>query len=103
MSLRVDSVAYAEPVLAAELLAGEVYFVVNSGEERLFIPFVNPLVFIGRNLEEGDTDSLYFQSFESYAAGVHLHPMVTIWPMCFTCAGFNHIFEYGKALDRLMA
>jgi hypothetical protein len=96
----------AEPVLAAELRAGEVYFAVNFGDERLLIPFVEPRVFMGRNLNEGDTDPLYFQGFESYAVGVRYKPNADNDPAAFHVRGaedLKHIFEFEKALDRVLA
>ena len=69
-----DIESYAEPVLANELRAGEVYFAVNFGDQQLLIPFVEPKVFIGRNLDEGDTDLLFFQSFRDLRRGYSLQP-----------------------------
>ncbi len=98
--------SYAEPVLANELREGEVYFAVNFGDQQLLIPFVEPKVFIGRNLDQGDTDLLFFQSFETYAAGVRYNPNADNDPAAFYVRGpedLKHIFEYEKALDRLLA
>ncbi len=67
-----DLKSYAEPVSATDLRVGEVYFNVQFEDDKLHIPVVEPLIFLGRNLDEGDTNFLYFQDFESYAMGVRL-------------------------------
>ena len=91
--------SYAEPASAEELRAGEVYFAVNLEDPKLPVPFVKPVMFLGRNLEEGDIELLYFQSFETHAAGVRFTPHGDHEADAFHARGpedLNHIFEYEK-------
>jgi hypothetical protein len=36
----------------------------------MLVPELDPLVFIGRNLEPGDSERLYFQDAASYTSGI---------------------------------
>jgi hypothetical protein len=56
---------YAVPISARDLRKGEVYFTVQFADEKLLVPIVEPLNFVGRNLEKGDSNALYFQKFGS--------------------------------------
>jgi hypothetical protein len=97
---------YAEPVSPSDLLEGEVYFSVQYADERLLVPIVEPLIFVGRNLAEGDEDLLYFQNFESYSIGVRYDPANQENGTDFHVRGpedLKHIFEYEKALNSLMS
>jgi hypothetical protein len=51
-------------------VVGSTYFVVHYLDERLSIPELKPVVFIGRNRAEGSSADLYFQDARSYIAGV---------------------------------
>src|SRR5688572_11974226 len=46
---------FAEHVLWPDLVVGHTYFAVNFVDDDLHVPEVRPLVFIGRNLNEGDS------------------------------------------------
>ena len=94
----------AEPVSADELREGEVYFSVQFADEKLCVPIVEPLVFVGRNLDEGDTDLLYFQKFESHSTGVR-YTSAEGNSEDFEARGpdeIKHIFEFERALDVLL-
>jgi hypothetical protein len=96
---------YAEPVSAAELKVGEVYFFLNY-VDHLITPTMETVVFIGRNLEEGDVGILYFQDVRSYRQGVSYESTTegdseaTIHAALESQTG--HIFEYEQALDGLL-
>ncbi len=62
--------SYAEFVLASELKEGQVYFCVRYCDEEMLIPKMEPLVFIGLNLEPGDVGRAYFQDLDSYEQGI---------------------------------
>jgi hypothetical protein len=97
--------SFAEPVLAADLRAGEVYFTVQYVDDKLCVPIISPLIFLGKNLTEGDTDLLYFQDFESHAMGIRYESRTDEESVAFYGYGsheLNHIFEYERALDLLM-
>ena len=95
---------YAEPVSPEALSEGRVYFAVQFIDGELLIPTVEPLVFIGRDLD-AEAPGLYFQDAESYHAGVRVgsgdenekHATV------YTQRTVKHVFEYERALDQLLA
>ncbi len=96
---------YAEPVTAAELQGGRVYFAVQFLDEQMLVPTVEPFVFLGKNLRTGDVDRLYFQCFESYSRGVRLEAATENDQYSFQITserGIKHMFEYERALDVLM-
>ena len=96
---------YAEPVSPDDLVVDQVYFTVQFADERLLVPIMGPLVFIGRNLKEGDSDLLYFQNFESYSDGIRFDPSTGENAMEVHVRGLEeikHIFEFEKALNALM-
>ena len=64
-----DLPPYLETVDRAALVEGELYFSISYVDNGLTRPLLFSLVFIGRDLEQGDTDEYYFQDLESYVAG----------------------------------
>lgn len=61
---------YAEFVAPAELVEGAVYFIVTFLDTEMRIPSLEPLVFIGRNLEEdSNSPAFYFQDAASFFEG----------------------------------
>jgi hypothetical protein len=61
---------YAEPVSVQGLTNGVVYFFVNFADEAMLIPSLEPVVFIGKNLDPEDSGVIYFQDMNSYQQGV---------------------------------
>jgi hypothetical protein len=97
--------SYAEPVSANDLVEREVYFTVQFADQKLLIPMIEPIVFVGKNLGEGDTDVLYFQNFESHATGVRYASATNESMTDFQVRGpdeIKHFFTYDHALDELM-
>jgi hypothetical protein len=96
---------YAEPVSATELREGEVYFAVNYVDDEMLVPTMETIVFIGRNLEPGDLDQVYFQDIESHREGVLYTSDSSDGPSRFQAGAenqINHIFNYEPALEELM-
>ncbi len=96
---------YAEPVRADALRVGEVYFSLQFEDEHLRIPILLPFVFIGQDLEEEDVDLFYFQDYASFASGITYESADEDADAEFHVYGkngFNHIFEYERALDGLL-
>ncbi len=101
-----DLKTYAEPVSASELREGAVYFSVQFVDEELLIPTVEPLVFIGRNLDPADVELLYFQDAGSYRQGIRHDSASNDNEARFYAQPkdqISHIFEYERALDVLMS
>jgi len=65
-----DLKPYGEYVKSSGLVQGETYFAVHFLDDQMLVPELDPLVFIGRNLEPGDSGRLYFQDAASYASGI---------------------------------
>jgi hypothetical protein len=65
-----DVPPYAEYAAAENLVEGGIYFRVGFVDRNLHIPTMEPVVFIGRDLAEGDSGVLYFQDAGSHMAGV---------------------------------
>lgn len=95
---------YAEPVSASDLVESAIYFSVNFVDEDMLIPQMEPVVFIGRNLEANDAGRVYFQDAWSYRQGVRYESAKDGEAMFYV--GSEHelgaYFEYDRALDVLM-
>lgn len=97
--------SYAEPVLSSDLREGQVYFSVQFADEKMYIPIMEPFVFLGRDLDGGHSEQLFFQNYESYSAGIRYQSATNDDAMAFQVYSpheINHIFEYEHALESLM-
>jgi hypothetical protein len=100
---------YAEPVSAAELKEGSIYYFVNFIDGELLIPTMEPMVFVGRNFESDDEGRVYFQDVYSYREGLRYDTPEAASEE--SSAEFHtgsedelgHVFEYEQALDVLIA
>lgn len=110
---------YAKPVAGHALRVGTTYFSLTYLDVEMHIPLLEPLVFIGRNLREGDVSRLYFQDAESFRRGIafdstddEAQPITSSSAVAasFQRAVFydtaendaTNIFEYEQALDELL-
>ena len=100
-----DLPPHAEPVSAGELVVGNVYFAVQYLDQQRLIPTWEPLVFLGRDLEPEDSGQLYFQDAESHYAGARYEDENSEGAVFYQQASdqIKHIFEFDRALDRLLA
>ena len=64
-----DLPPYLQTVDRDALVEGELYFSISYVDDRLTQPLFFSLVFIGRDLEPGDSGEYYFQDLESHVAG----------------------------------
>lgn len=97
---------YAEPVSASSLKVGDVYFSVQFADSEMLLPIMETWVFVGRRLDSEDLeDRLYFQDLESYRQGIRYDSEDTgdAKFQVPTENNVNHIFEYERALDQLLA
>lgn len=96
---------YPEPVSVDELREGSIYFAVNFIDEELLVPTMEPLIFVGRNLDPDDVEKYYFQDVDSYRDGVRYATAVPEedGATFYSGAPPNHIFDYEHALDCLLA
>jgi len=100
----------AQPVEPQDLRNGETYFSLTFEDDNLCVPHMEPVVFIGRNLEPGDVDRVYFQDFDSFRRGIPYGFGDPVTSSNNQSADFfagaedetNHIFEFDKALDVLL-
>ena len=101
-----DLKPYAEPVSSGELKEGSVYFALNYIDEAMLIPTMETVVYIGRDLEPGDSGQVYFQDVASYTRGVRYGASNKGDHGRFYAGSENevgHIFEYENALEQLMS
>jgi hypothetical protein len=96
---------YSEPVVVENLREGSVYFALNFLDKELLLPTMEPVVFVGKNLEPGDEERYYFQDAESYRSGIRYATAVPEEDEVtfYSGAAPIHIFEYERALDCLLA
>ncbi len=96
---------YGEPVSSEQLHEGKIYFAVNYVDGEMLIPTMKTLVFIGKNLEDGDMGKVYFQDVTSYRKGVKYDWEATDARASFYSSSelqIGHIFEYEHALNSLL-
>jgi hypothetical protein len=95
---------YAEPMTADELTEGGVYFAVRYIDEEMLIPTIDTLVFIGRDLDPGDSGRLYFQDIDSYMQGIRFATATEDTMALFMTESADKpwIFQFDQALDLLM-
>ena len=96
---------YAEPVEATQLNKGDAYFRVQFVDENLLIPVVDPLIFIGKDLEPGDSGQFYFQDAGSYVHGLR-YDSATDRDLgvfeAYPADGMKSIYAYERAVDVLL-
>jgi hypothetical protein len=88
-----------------DLYEGTIYFAVNYIDGQMLIPVMETLVFIGRDLEQGDAGQVYFQDVTSYLQSVKYDWSTTDARASFYAGSENeigHIFEYEHALNNLL-
>jgi hypothetical protein len=96
-----DLKPYGEYVKSSGLVEGKTYFAIHFLDDQMLVPELDPLVFIGRNLELGDSGRLYFQDAASYLSGIRygnggeikIHDVEENAPF---------VFEFERALDVLL-
>jgi hypothetical protein len=97
---------YAQPVSASNLTLGSTYFSVIYVDDEMLIPTVEPLIFIGENLDVNDIGRVvYFQDAQSYRRGLR-HDSAENDPDITLFAGqktkYNTSLEYEDAVDELL-
>ena len=100
--------AYAEYVRTPDLREESVYFYVSFIDEEGLIPMLQPVVFVGQDLEPGDTGTVYFQDAGSFLAGVRFSDSNEadddeVRAVFYSFPAENgHVLEYEQALDVLV-
>jgi hypothetical protein len=91
-----------------ELVVHDVYYGIDYLDERLQLPHIRTLVYLGIDLCDGDKNKVYFQDLDSFAAGVTLADFeepVTSAHGSFYTGSSDHlgwIFNFEDALEELM-
>jgi hypothetical protein len=62
----------SEYVKSVDLNEGETYFMVGYADPDLLIPQLEAVVFVGREIEAGETGHVYFQDIDSYRDGIRI-------------------------------
>ena len=97
--------SYAEPISPDEMQVGRVYFALLYSDPDLLVPHLDPLIFLGRNLDGKQRNMRFFQHFDSYRDGVRYEGHTPDQSECFEAYGPNegkHIFDYEHAVKSLM-
>jgi len=100
-----DLKPYAEPISAADLKEGAIYFFVNFIDDAMLIPTMEAVVFIGRNLSADDVGQIYFQDVGSYQNGIRYDAALKDENGLFYSGPegqTGHVFEYERAVDELI-
>jgi hypothetical protein len=92
--------AQSAPVRPDQLKTGQVYWAVKFVDQAMLIPLLEPRVFIGRDLEDGEPGELYFQDAQSYfsASGAETAGAVVTMQE----SDMTYLFEFDAALHRLL-
>lgn len=95
---------YAQPVDPAGLREWVTYFMVQFVDDEMLIPVMEPVTYIGRDLEPDDLSQFYFQDAESCMAGARYGIGDSHGGTIYRQAEneVNHIFEYEHGLDVLL-
>ena len=100
-----DLKSYAQPVSASELRMGSIYFFVNFIDDEMLLPTLNPVVFVGEDLEPEDSGQVYFQDADSFLEGTRYDNVTEENPATFFMGSrdeVGHVFQYERALEVLM-
>lgn len=95
----------SNPVSHDELVQGNTYFSLNFIDESMLIPTLEPVIYIGKNLERDDEGQVYFQDFDSHQDGASYHSATEDMHAVFFKGAegeTNHIFQFDDALEVLM-
>jgi hypothetical protein len=94
---------YGEPVEPTALQVGTVYFALTYLDPNMLLPTLEPVIYVGRDLEPGDVEQFYFQDADSYRRGIRYQSADGDHPAAFhTGDAIKHVFDYDRALDLLM-
>ncbi len=97
----------AEPIAPEALVPEEIYYAVQFLDNKLTIPCVEPLVFIGWN-RAGDelVKTAYFQSAETYRLGLRFETTTAENPADFISAEedeLSYIFDFEGLVQSISA
>lgn len=96
---------HAVPVTKSDLVEGEVYFSLTFLDETLTVPCLEPVVYVGSDLEPGDSGQVYFQDYESYSSGARYERSVSGVHATFSSGDeseVSHLFQLEHAVDVLL-
>jgi hypothetical protein len=96
--------SYSEPLTEGELEEGTVYFDAGFLDWQMLTPYLQPYVFIGRNLDPDNEYPLFFQDYESFSLGVRLATatVVNLATFVLDSAANLHFYSYESSLNQLM-
>lgn len=100
-----DLKKYAEPISESDLEEGAVYYALTFVDEEMLIPHVDTIVYVGVNLDGTDRDRVYFQDIDSFRDGIRFNTAAPEGAVFHSGSKdeLQHIFDYEKLLDQLLA
>jgi hypothetical protein len=81
------------------------YYFLNYVDEDMLIPTLEPVVFVGKNFEAGDQNTVYFQDMSSYNRGIRYQSPDRDDSAAFYAGSedeLGHVFAFEHALDELL-
>ena len=91
---------YSQPLEIEDLVTGEVYFLLHFVDDRLLVPIIRPVVFLGQVAKEPPV--LRFQDAGSYLDGVReQHPSFEEEADVFSYQGRPAVFSFEGLLEEL--
>jgi hypothetical protein len=95
---------FARPVSARLLQAGHVYFLVNFVDPEMLIPAIEPLIYLGEDLEQTGEALWYFQDAPSYRAGIRFDDTPAEFGEIhtFPVAAETPVYDFEAALDLIL-
>ena len=85
-----------DPIAPDNLESGVVYFAVDFYDDDMFIPVLEPKVYIGRDLDP-EEPGCYFQDLDSYNDGIRFESSTPEDDALFEIGIESHVFDYEDA------
>jgi hypothetical protein len=94
-----------QPVSAAALKAGRIYFSLTFADDAELVPMLEPMVFVGRDLMPEDAGQLYFQDVDSYQDGIRFESDPDEEDATFVVGSeeeIDDVYEFEAAVEELV-
>lgn len=96
---------FADPVPSSMLREGSAYFMVTFVDEKMLVPQMVTVAFVGKDKEVGEQDVYYFQDIDSYSDGIIYNSSAADeHAQFFKCSGkdYSGVYDFETALEILM-
>jgi hypothetical protein len=98
-----DLKPYIESVDRQDLVIGNEYYSIFYTDNKMLVPNVYTVVYVGKNFQSSDEDEYYFQDFDSFSAGARYSDATEDSQATFHIGDFvDSILNFEQMLDELM-